>query len=157
MKKSQNILLFSALIPIVAAPIAIVASCAGETQSSTYTVAAVNQSIVRPKLTDEMKAKKASQIQTSDIISIIKNDPGSLFVVTKGKVPNDNFWDTNLTIGLGGNTGGNNGFAPNDAEGAVIFVYTLDNATNETDAKPNRKTIKGVVTFVGFNTSTTQQ
>ena len=154
MKKSQNILLFSALIPIVAAPVAIVASCAGETQSSTYTVAVVNQSIVRPKLTDEMKAKKASTVTMEDIKSIIKNDPGSLFVVTKGKIPNDNFWDTNLTIGLGGNTGGNNGFAPNDAEGAVIFVYTLNNATNEPNAKPNKTTIKGVITFVGFNTST---
>ena len=151
MKKSQNILLFSALIPIVAAPIAIVASCAGETQSSTYTVAAVNQSIVRPKLTDEMKAKKASEVTTADIKNIIKNDPGSLFVVTSGKVP-DTFWDANLTIGTTGTgaAAGTNGITPNQKKGAVSFVYSLKESTNKPEAKPDQKIIEGFITFVGF-------
>ena len=155
MKKSQNILLFSALIPIVAAPIAIVASCAGETQSSTYTVAATNQFLVRPKLTDEMKAKPANSVTKDDIKNIIKNNPDSLFFVTKGKIPNDTFWDTNLEIGLQNIPG--EGFGTNDKEGAVIFVYTLNNATDEPNAKPNRKTIKGIAAFVGFAATSTNQ
>ena len=75
MKKSQSIFLLSGLVPLVAAPIAIVASCSSETKTESQVEAERLNGLIQ---SSKIKIQEGKQTLDDAKLSEIKNDPNKL-------------------------------------------------------------------------------
>lgn len=161
MKKCQSILLLSGFVPLVAAPIVIVASCSNDTTTSTTpsdTTTATKPT--ESKYTIVFNANRSFTVGSPIgqppspsfpdfvqwFINWLKNKviemKAEIFTAILGTLPTDEtFWQNNLTIQNFFNTAYNN----------VKFNLKLTNASNVDGATEQQKTISAEITFISFD------
>ena len=145
MKKSQSIFLLSGLVPLVAAPIVIVASCSNDTTTPTdskYTVAFnANKSF---PFGDSAKPSNDSTFNEQWVKNKVIEKKAEIFTATSGTLPADNtFWQNNVTV---------ESLVP--ANQTLKFTLKLTNASTVDGATAQQKTISAEITFTGFKADT---
>ena len=154
MKKCQSILLLSGFVPLVAAPIVIVASCSNDTTTSTTpsdTTTATKPT--ESKYTIVFNANKSFAVNpptvpigsTEHLSWWLKNKviemKSEIFNATLGTLPTEKiFWQNNLTI---------QNLIPG-VYGLVRFNLKLTNASNVDGATEQQKTISAEITFISL-------
>ena len=79
MKKSQNIFLLSGLVPLMASPIAIVASCSNDTTATTTSFTVKGREITLNNLTDQEKELNQYVSDTAKLRQLIVDKKYEIF------------------------------------------------------------------------------